>query len=50
MNAADELGMAIENMEDIRSRRDYNRYVIAYDSVIPMESTALKSAVLLETS
>ena len=27
-----------------------NRYVIAYDSVIPMASDALKAAVLLETS
>lgn len=50
MDSAEELGMAIENLEDIRSRCDYNRYVIAYDSVIPMESTALKPAVLLETS
>lgn len=50
VDSADELGMAIENLEDTRSRRDYNRYVIAYDSVIPMESAALKSAVLLETS
>ena len=50
VDSADELGMVIENLEDTRSRRDYNRYVIAYDSVIQMESTALKSAVLLETS
>jgi len=50
VDSADELGMVIENLEDTRSRRDYNRYVIAYDSVIPMESAALKSAVLLETS
>lgn len=50
MECADELGLVIENLEDTRSRRDYNRYVIAYDSVIPLESSALKSAVLLETS
>lgn len=40
VDSADELGMVIENLEDTRSRRDYNRYVIAYDSVIPMESGA----------
>lgn len=50
VECADELGLVIENLEDTRSRRDYNRYVIAYDSVIPLESSALKSAVLLETS
>lgn len=49
-DSADELGMTIENLEDTRSRRDYNRYVIAYDSVIAMDSSAMKSAVLLETS
>lgn len=50
IDSANELGMVIENLDDTRSRRDYNRYVIAYDSVIPMESNALKSAVLLEIS
>ena len=46
----DDLGLSLSNAEEIRSRRDYNRYVIAYDSVIPMASDALKAAVLLETS
>lgn len=50
MESAEELGMTIENLDETRSRRDYNRYVIAYDSVIPMASDALKAAVLLETS
>lgn len=50
VDSANELGMVIENLDDTRSRRDYNRYVIAYDSVIPLESEVLKSAVLLETS
>ena len=31
---ADELGMTIPNIEDIRSRRDYNRYDLTYDSVL----------------
>ena len=50
VESAEELGMTIENLDETRSRRDYNRYVIAYDSVIPMASDALKAAVLLETS
>ena len=50
MESAEELGMTIENLDETRSRRDYNRYVIAYDSVILMASDALKAAVLLETS
>lgn len=50
VDSAQELGMTIENLDETRSRRDYNRYVIAYDSVIPMASDALKAAVLLETS
>ena len=50
VDSTEELGMTIENLDETRSRRDYNRYVIAYDSVIPMASDALKAAVLLETS
>lgn len=50
VDSAEELGMTIEKLDETRSRRDYNRYVIAYDSVIPMASDALKAAVLLETS
>lgn len=50
VEATEELGMTIENLDEIKSRRDYNRYVIAYQSVIPLETSALKSAVLLETS
>lgn len=45
MDSSEELGMTIENPDETRSRRDYNRYVIAYDSVIPMASDALKAAV-----
>ena len=31
VESAEELGMTIENLDETRSRRDYNRYVIAYD-------------------
>ena len=42
--------MNIENLNETRSRRDYNRYIISYNSVLPLSSVALKPAVLLETS
>lgn len=42
--------MKIENLDKTRSRRDYNRYIISYDSVLPLTSNALKPSVLLETS
>lgn len=50
VSSADQLGMNIENLDETRSRRDYNRYVISYDSVLPLASDALSPAVLLETS
>ena len=42
--------MNIENLDETRSRRDYNRYIISYDSVLPLANNALSPAVLLETS
>ena len=42
LDAAAELGLVIDNLDEIRSRRDYNRYVLSYNSVIPMASDALK--------
>ena len=50
VSSADELGMNIENLDETRSRRDYNRYIISYDSVLPLANNALSPAVLLETS
>lgn len=50
VDSAEELGMTITNIEETRSRRDYNRYIISYNSVLATESEALTSAVLLETS
>ena len=47
---ADELGMTITNLDETHSRRDYNKYIIAYDSVLPMASEAVQPAVLMETS
>lgn len=50
VSIADELGMEITNLEDTRSRRDYNRYVIAYNTVLPLLNETLQPAVLMETS
>ncbi|MDD3170125.1 MAG: nucleotidyl transferase AbiEii/AbiGii toxin family protein, partial [Eubacteriales bacterium] len=44
------MGLEIPNLDDTRSRRDYNRYDIAYTSVSDIESEAVKPTVLLETS
>lgn len=47
---AQELGLHILNLEEIRSRRDYNRYEIAYDTVsVPLED-GIVPVVIVETS
>ena len=40
--------LILENKDDIRSRRDFNRYVIAYPSVFT--SSAVKSKLIVETA
>ena len=47
---AEELGMKISNIDDIRSRRDYNCYRIEYDSVLQFTSGAVNPMVIMETS
>lgn len=44
------MGLKITNLEETRSRRDYNRYVIAYESVLPETGIIVQPAVLVETS
>ena len=46
----EELGMKISNIDDIRSRRDYNCYKIEYDSVLTSTSGAVNPMVIMETS
>ena len=46
----DKLSLRILNLEDIRSRRDYNCYKIAYDSVLNRETNIAETTVLLEVS
>lgn len=50
IDLVDDLGMIIANIDDIRSRRDYNRYEISYNSVLDEIAGAVTATVLLETS
>lgn len=47
---AAELGLAIPNTEETRSRRSYNRYILEYQSALSEPDDAVQSAVLMETS
>lgn len=49
-DTAAELGLTIPNIEDTRSRRSYNQYIIEYRPVLSEPDDAVQSAVLLETS
>ena len=50
VDIAEELGMNISNLEDTRSRRDYNRYQIEYKSAFEIGELPISSFVLMETS
>lgn len=47
---ADMLGMHVTNLDNTRSRRDYNRYIIEYNTAFPVMEGVLKNEVLIETS
>ena len=47
---AAELGLSIPKIDETRSRRSYNRYVLEYQSVLPKPDDAVQTAVLMETS
>ena len=47
---AEILGLSIPNIGETRSRRDYNRYEIAYEPVQSVEDYAVQPRVILETS
>lgn len=44
------LGLSIPNLDETRSRRDYNRYEIAYSSIQQAKDFAVHPMVFLETS
>lgn len=46
----EEMGLEIPNLENTRSRRDYNCYEIAYDSVLFENNLVVNPVVVLETS
>lgn len=45
-----ELGMVIPNLEETRSRRDYNKYILQYESVIEGSGRIVLPQIVLETS
>ena len=47
---AEKIGLRIPNINLLRSRRSYNRYILEYDSVVTEQDEAIQTAVLLETS
>lgn len=47
---AERLGLSIPNIDETRSRRSYNRYILEYQSVLSEPNDIVKNAVLLETS
>lgn len=47
---AGQLGLSIPNIDDTRSRRSYNRYILEYQSVLSEPDDAVQTAVLMETS
>ena len=47
---AEGLGLAIPNIDETRSRRSYNRYILGYQSVLSEPDDAVQTAVLMETS
>ena len=47
---AEELGLRIPNIEETRSRRSYNRYILEYDSVLAEPDNAIQTSVLMATS
>lgn len=44
------LGLSIPNIDETRSRRSYNRYILKYQSVLSEQDDAVQTAVLMETS
>lgn len=47
---AEELGLGIPNIDETRSRRSYNKYLVTYETVIEDSDVGLQPTVILETS
>ena len=50
IDAVQQMGLEILNLNETRSRRDYNRYIIAYESVLPKLNEPVQPVIYLETS
>ena len=48
VSVVDEYGFILSNSDDVRSRRDYNRYIIDYPTVFP--ANYLKEYLIVETA
>ena len=44
------LGLSIPNIDETRSRRSYNQYILEYQSVLSDSDNAVQPVVLMETS
>lgn len=49
-SVAEELGIVIPNIDETRSRRSYNKYLLAYETVTEKLNDDLQPMVILETS
>ncbi len=49
-SVAEELGVTIPNIDETRSRRSYNKYLLAYETVTEKLDEDLQPTVILETS
>ena len=47
---AQELSLTIENLDEVWTRRNYNRYVIAYPSVVSLVDDITQAQIIVETS
>ena len=47
---ANDLGLSIPNIGETRSRRSYNKYILAYQSVVDFSTDVVPPSVILETS
>lgn len=50
VEATDALGMKVLNLENTRSRRDYNKYEIAYETVLSQPIAGIIPYIIVETS
>ena len=50
VDAIQQMGLEILNLNETRSRRDYNHYIVAYESVLPKLNETVQPVIYLETS